>query len=222
MSLNVADKPVETTDNRTEVVPQVVREERKRTGRTERRPYSRTGKTALKAKVKIRGLQAIDKRTLAGAALCRWRKELAEDLGGEDQLSAAQKTLIDHASRTILFVDTLDLWIMENGTLVNRKRRCVLPVVRERQQLADSLARTLQLLGLKRRAREIPTLAEYLERRAASTPPCAAAGPDQARPQTEAPIATAGQGEAFPEVRRSEFSEVTGVSDQADVEEPSE
>jgi hypothetical protein len=35
-------------------------------------------------------------------------------------------------------------------------------VVLQRQQLADALARYMNQLGLERRAREVPTLGEYL------------------------------------------------------------
>jgi hypothetical protein len=118
---------------------------------TERRPYSRHGLNALKARVKVRGLTAIDQRTAAAQALLAWRRELLEDLGGEAAVSAQQMALVEAAVRTRLYVDSLDAWIMEHGSLVNARRRGVHPVVRERQQLVDSLARLLSLLGLKRR-----------------------------------------------------------------------
>ena len=51
---------------------------------------------------------------------------------------------------------------MEQESLVNRKRKSVLPVLRERQQLVDSLARILGQLGLERKAKPIPVLAQYI------------------------------------------------------------
>ncbi len=106
---------------------------------TDRRPYSRHGLNALKAQVKVRGLQAIDRRTAAAQALVAWRRELLSDLGGEESVSAQQMALVDMAVRTRLYVDSLDAWLMEQESLVNRKRKSVLPVLRERQQLVDSL-----------------------------------------------------------------------------------
>lgn len=47
---------------------------------------------------------------------------------------------------------------MEQPSLVLRRRRAVLPVLVERQRLADSLARLLALLGLERRAKTLPDL----------------------------------------------------------------
>jgi hypothetical protein len=45
---------------------------------------------------------------------------------------------------------------------VLKRRRSVLPVLVERQRLADSLARLLAQLGLGRRARPLPSLADHI------------------------------------------------------------
>jgi len=77
------------------------------------RSRSRHGLNALKARVKVRGLTAIDMRTAAAQALLAWRRELIADLGGEQVISAQQRVLIELAARTRLYVDSLDAWIME-------------------------------------------------------------------------------------------------------------
>ena len=65
--------------------------------------------------------------------------------------------------RTKLYVDYLDTWLMQDQrTLVNFRRRQVLPVLMQRQQLADALARYVQQLGLERKAKQIPSLQDYL------------------------------------------------------------
>ncbi len=129
---------------------------------TERRAYSRHGLNALKARVKVRGLQAIDRRTAAARALLAWRAELIADLGGEDAISTQQQTLVEIATRTKLYVDSLDAWIMEHGNLMNARKRGVLPVVKDRMQLADALVRYLTALGLQRRTKQVPDLGSYL------------------------------------------------------------
>jgi hypothetical protein len=111
---------------------------------------SRHGLHTLKARVAVRGLQALDTRSAGARALLAWRRELLEDLGGETNVSAQQMALVEAAVRTRLYVDTADAFIMEHG-LVNARRKSVHPVVRERQQLVDSLARLLGMLGLERR-----------------------------------------------------------------------
>ena len=139
------------------------------------RPYSRHGLNALKARVKVRGLQAIDSRTVAARGLLDWRQELLADLGGEDAVSAQQRALVDMAVRTRLYIDHADAFLLEQHTLVNRKRRSLIPLVRERQALVDSLTRILGQLGLERKAPPAKTLNEDLEEmateKAESEPP---------------------------------------------------
>src|SRR2546421_173899 len=130
-----------------------------------RKPRSRHGLNALKARVKVRGLGAIDRRTAAGRSLIRWRHELIADLGGSQAVGAAARMLVDDAVRARLYLDALDVWLLEQASLVDKRRRSVIGVLRERQQLADHLARVLGQLGLERRAPAGPTLEEHLARR---------------------------------------------------------
>ncbi len=127
-----------------------------------RRPYSRSGLNALKARVKVRGLNAIDKRTSAARALLAWRGDLVADLGGDGALSAQQLALVDLATRARLYVDSLDAWLLEQPSLVLARRRAVLPVLVERTRLADSLARLLGQLGLARVPRPQKSLHELM------------------------------------------------------------
>jgi hypothetical protein len=130
---------------------------------------TRTGLNALKARVRVRGLQAIDRRTAAARALLGWRDDLVGALGGEDAVSPQQLVLEDLAVRTKLYVDAVDAWIVEQPSLVLARKRSILPVVRERQVLADSLARLLGQLGLERRMKQVPTLRAYLASKAVGT-----------------------------------------------------
>jgi hypothetical protein len=52
--------------------------------------------------------RALDKRTAMGKALERWRQELIDDLGGEDNISAQQRAIIDLAVKNKLILDTID------------------------------------------------------------------------------------------------------------------
>jgi len=133
------------------------------------RPTRRTGLGALRARVRVRGLQAIDRRTAAAQALLSWRQALLADLGGEKAITAQRLALVETAVRTRLYVDHLDAWLMEQGSLVNARRRSVYPVVRERQHLVDSLARLLSLLGLDRYQPKAIDLTAYLRERYGDT-----------------------------------------------------
>ncbi len=120
------------------------------------------GLKALMARVTANGIAAIDGRSAASRALMHWKSELVRDLGGETALSAQQHTIIELACRARLYLDSVDGWLMRQKTLVNRRHKSLLPVLRERMQLADALARHLAALGLERREKEI-NLNEYLD-----------------------------------------------------------
>jgi hypothetical protein len=136
-----------------------------------RRPYSRHGITRLKAAVRRLGPRVIDRRTTLGKALAQWRADLIQDLGGPDSVSTQRAALVDLAVRSKLILDSLDAWLLAQPSLVNKRTRSVLPIVRERQGLADGLARYLQALGLDRVQRPPIDLGLYLASRQAAPAP---------------------------------------------------
>jgi hypothetical protein len=107
----------------------------------------------------------IDKRTAVGRALADWRQELVRDLGGPETVSTQQLAVIDLAVRTKLLLDSIDAWLLMQPTLVHHRRRALLPVVVQRQSLANALAHYLSLLGLERRPPKTVSLTDYLARR---------------------------------------------------------
>ncbi len=136
-------------------------------GRRPRKPSrsisQRNGLTRLKAAVRGLGSRVIDRRTTLGKALVEWRDELIQDLGGLDAVSTQEKAVVELAVKTKLLLDSIDAWLLSQPSLVNARRRTLLPVVVQRQQLADALARYMSMLGLKRR-RERLDLAQALAR----------------------------------------------------------
>lgn len=127
---------------------------------------SEPGLAALKDAVRVLGKRAIDRRTTVGKALAGWRDELIGDLGGDAAISTQQRALVDLVVRTKLMLDSIDAWLLRQPSLVNARKRALLPVVRERTQLADAIARYLAALGLERRAKPVTPLHEYLAKRA--------------------------------------------------------
>jgi hypothetical protein len=116
----------------------------------------------LKQAVKQLGSRAIDKRTSTGKALAKWRNDLLEDLGGHESVSTQQLALIDLAVRSKLLLDSVDTWLLVQPSLINVRKRTLMPVVIQRQALADALARYLSTLGLKRITKTM-TLEQLLE-----------------------------------------------------------
>ena len=119
--------------------------------------------SAMKRAVRELGDRAIDGRTSVAKALSQWRSELINDLGGREAISTQQAAIIDLATKTKLLLDSVDAWLLVQPSLVDKRRRAILPVVRERQQLADALARYMSTLGLERRQAPARSLAEYLK-----------------------------------------------------------
>jgi hypothetical protein len=136
-----------------------------------KRQYSKHGLTTLKSAVKKLGARAIDRRTRTGRALAAWGADIVADLGGRDAVSTSQAALIDLAVRTKLMLDSVDAWILAQKTLVNSRKKSLLPVVRERQSLAAHLQSLLKDLGLERKAKQLPSLEEYLRGRARAALP---------------------------------------------------
>lgn len=127
-----------------------------------KRPYTKHGLVKLKRTVKVLGGRVIDMRTTLGKELAHWRGELIADLGGPETVSTQQQAVVELAVRTKLMLDSIDAWLLTQPSLVNATRRVVLPVVLQRQQLADGLARYLTQLGLERRAKKATDLKTYL------------------------------------------------------------
>jgi hypothetical protein len=125
--------------------------------------YQRHGVHTLQKAVRTLGSRALpSKSTALGRALHEWRAALVADLGGEDAVSTQQLALVELAVRTKLLVDSVDAYVLAMPSPVNRQRRCLHPVVRERQSLVNQLQSILRDLGLDRRPHEVPDLRDYI------------------------------------------------------------
>jgi hypothetical protein len=110
------------------------------------------------ARVRLRGLTAIDRRTAAARGLLAFRDDLVAALGGDATLSPQRRKLIDLAARAALFLDHVDGWLTGQESLVNKRSRSVIPALVQRQSIADHLARLLDKLGLDRVPKRVQTI----------------------------------------------------------------
>jgi hypothetical protein len=141
-----------------------------RSPRERRRPYLKSGVYTLKKAVQTLGSRALPpKSTALGRELRVWREALITDLGGVEMVSTQQTALVDMAVRTKLLVDSVDAYVLAMPSPVNRQRRCLHPVVRERQAIVNQLQALLRDLGLDRRAKPTMDLAMYLASQAKPT-----------------------------------------------------
>jgi len=105
------------------------------------RPYSKHGLNTLRRSLKYSGNALTSRRYKLGRLLWEWRQELIRDAGGEAAISTQQLAVIDLAVKTKLLLDSIDAWLLTQPSLIDKRRRALLPVVHERQALADALAR---------------------------------------------------------------------------------
>jgi hypothetical protein len=117
----------------------------------------------LKRAVATLGARALPtKHTALGRALQEWRESLLADLGGAEAVTTQQAALVELAVRSKLMVDSVDAFILSMGSLVNKRRRCLHPVVRERQALVNALQSILRDLGLEKRTGDEATVESVL------------------------------------------------------------
>ena len=97
----------------------------------------RHGLFAAMQRIKLGGLQAIDKRTLAARSLLGWRQELVNALGGEESVTPQEMALVDAVSRTKAIIEHIDAFILSQPSIVNRKRKALIPIIQQRSQCRE-------------------------------------------------------------------------------------
>jgi hypothetical protein len=118
--------------------------------------YQKHGLHQLQRTVQTLGSRALPSRSTAlGRALHEWRSALLADLGGADAVSTQQRALVELAVRTKLLVDSVDAYVLAMPSPVNRQKRSLYAVVKERQALVGQLQSILRDLGLERRSRDV-------------------------------------------------------------------
>ncbi len=126
-----------------------------------KRDYQKHGLTTAKQAMRQWGERVLDQRTTQFRELQAWKDALIDDMGGPDEVTAQRLTIIDLAAKTKILLDGIDAWLFEQPSLVNKSKRQLFAVVKERQQLADSLATYMSMLGLERRAKVLD-LGDYV------------------------------------------------------------
>jgi hypothetical protein len=114
------------------------------------------GLTPAKKALKKHGTGALDQRTTEAKELARWKDALVEDLGGPDQISTQQETLIELAARQIVLLHLIDNWVFAapDQRVFRKRDKTVYALTKERQRIADGLARYMAQLGMDRKARK--------------------------------------------------------------------
>jgi hypothetical protein len=114
------------------------------------REYAMHGHYALKRALLQGGTKAINHRLSVIKELIEWCDNLVADLGGKDNVSVQQEALIEMTSRSKLMLNSLDNWLLSQPSLINRKKKSLIPIVLQRKVIADGLLRLLKELGIAR------------------------------------------------------------------------
>jgi hypothetical protein len=130
-------------------------------------PSQTHGVKALKRAVSTLGRRTIDRRTTVGKALAAYRADLIADLGGVQNLSKQELSILEEAVITTLLLSSVNAWLLSQKTIVNKRTRSVIPAVRDRSALVATLKGLLESLGLERRTKSISTLADIVAEYAA-------------------------------------------------------
>jgi hypothetical protein len=103
--------------------------------------------------------------------MAAYRGELVADQGGEDAITAAKRALVELAVAARFKRLAVEAYLLSMDSLVDRRHRCVWPVVKDAAALEAHERGILRDLGLERRAKRVPDLAEYLAARETPPPP---------------------------------------------------
>jgi hypothetical protein len=94
--------------------------------------------------------------------------------------------LVEKAVVQKLIVDSLDAYVLQMASLVNKRHRTLWPVVRERAVQVALLQSLLRDLGLERKVKDVEDLDSYLRERAAEKEAEGSAAMDAEEPDGEA------------------------------------
>lgn len=122
---------------------------------------SRRGMNAEKARVKLQGLDAIDRRSCGGRSAVALKESLTDALGGPEELTPQKAKLADFIVRNCLILDCIDAWIFAQPTIINDKGQ-VLDILQEHLSLTNSTARIIGQLGMERRLKPPKSLQDYV------------------------------------------------------------
>lgn len=128
---------------------------------------TRHGLSTLRRRLKGAGLKRNDGRSALERIKADWKAEIRAARG---ELSPQEEVLLEAASTTWLLLNSVDAWLLEQRSLVNRRKRELLPVVQQRAGLVRNLRELLGDVGLKRVPKPARRLADHMTERYGATP----------------------------------------------------
>ena len=133
-------------------------------GSPQKRDYQKHSHYALSRALKTIGNQDgwVDNLGELGEALKAWKVAIIDDLGGESEISAMELSVVELACKTHLLLASIDRFLLEQKSLINKSKRQLFPIVLQRQALADALSAYMKQLGMKKKSKPVLSLNDYL------------------------------------------------------------
>src|SRR5262245_19823128 len=123
----------------------------------------RHGHYKRKLKLNAASFDDLNFSSAGGEQLRERYRELLKHCGGEQHVSAVTRRIIERVCFTEYQLDCLDLYLVQLGPrIINRRKRTLIPIVRERDALVGTLTKLYDQIGLDPRRPPAPTLAEYV------------------------------------------------------------
>jgi len=114
---------------------------------------AKSGHYALRSSLKRDGLSVLTRRQREAVAECR--KQIVDDLGGDENVPELKRLQIERYLITELLLQSLDGWLLQQPTLINRRRRALYPIVVQRNELVQTSLKLAQAIGLERRRKAV-------------------------------------------------------------------
>jgi hypothetical protein len=110
------------------------------------------GHHSRKVKLTDVGLMDISQQNGPGRLIAQKAEAIFHDGGGRENFSELKQDLVSRYLITELLIQSLDRWLLEQKSLVNRRKKAAFPILAERSRLTETSLKLAQAIGLDRRA----------------------------------------------------------------------
>jgi hypothetical protein len=116
-------------------------------------------------KVLLKDVQLLDisRQNKLGRVVIEQAEAIYQDGGGKEQFSELKQHLVSRYLITELMIQSVDRWLLEQPSLINRAKRCIFPIVSERNRLVSVSLQLAQAIGLERKQKPVHTLESYIQ-----------------------------------------------------------
>lgn len=119
-------------------------------------------KNAAKHHLYSRDAGKVDLRRREDRAVVQTLAALEADLG---DVSAQEALILAGIGRKLRDLAKIEEYLDGLSSIVNKRRKDLLPIVAKKHQLLESIRRDLESIGLRRRTKDVPDIGRYLSER---------------------------------------------------------